>query len=224
MRHRLALISYAGFLILPMTACVHQATHATSPQQAAPVAIPLSSVMASFSEDVALSSYNQPDLSNARCDLQSAQEFQEQAIRMLNVLREKEQVCGAEVMPVTQAIKWNVRLQTAAFEHSAQMATTNIVSHTSVDARQLRDRVNAVGYRYAVLGENITAGPANLTAAIHAWLSSPRHCKHMLSAEFTEFAVACVAKKNSFYQKYWTMNLGRPRPEPTIVSSPEVKK
>lgn len=224
MSHRLVCLSACGFLLASLTACVNQVEVGSLPAQSAPITTTTEATVDIFSEDAVRSPYIHPGLTNARCDLQAAQEFQEEALRALNGWREKEQICGAEIMPATPAMRWNVKLQTAAFEHSAQMAATNLVSHTSLDSRQLRDRMNDVGYRFAMVGENITAGPASLATAMQAWFDSPQHCKQMLSREFTEFAVACVSKKKSFYKSYWTMNLGRLRPEPIMLPAPEAKE
>ncbi|MBR7746044.1 CAP domain-containing protein [Undibacterium baiyunense] len=200
-RHQLILASYVGFLAQLATGCVDQTRFSAASSQATTIAISTPPEIEVFSEDSVLSNYISTDFSNARCDLQSAEEFQEQAIRTLNTLREREQVCGTEIMPATQALSWNVKLQAAAFEHSVQMAASNLVSHTSLDSRQLRDRVNFVGYKFQVIGENITTRPANLMTAMQAWHSSGPHFKQMLSAEFTEFAVACVAKKSRFTKR-----------------------
>lgn len=108
-------------------------------------------------------------------------------------------------------LTWNARLQSVAHEHAAQMAVTNLFLHSSMDGRELRDRALAVGYNYAMLGENIAAGQASISAVIQAWLKSPSHCPQMLRPEFNEVAVACIAKSKTFYGRYWVMNLGRAR-------------
>ncbi|WP_395005040.1 CAP domain-containing protein [Undibacterium sp.] len=86
-----------------------------------------------FSEDAISSPYTQVGLSNARCDLQDADSFQMQFVDMLNQLRATEQFCGREKMPASFPLVWNTRLQMSAYEHSAQMAVTNLVSHVSLD-------------------------------------------------------------------------------------------
>lgn len=194
-------------LLLLNTACVRDSLFVTK-HESPPKPQVTESVL--FSEDAISSPYTQVGLSNARCDLQDADSFQMQFVDMLNQLRATEQFCGREKMPASFPLVWNTRLQMSAYEHSAQMAVTNLVSHVSLDSRRVGDRVKARGYRYRVVAENIAAGQADVAGVIQSWLHSPSHCKEMLSAEFTEFAVACVAKKDSFYKKYWTMNLARP--------------
>jgi uncharacterized protein YkwD len=195
-----------AFLLLN-TACVRDPLYLTKAEvNEKPPAIE----SVAFSEDALLSAYSQTGLSNSRCDLQESDSFQLQLLDMLNQLRATEQFCGREKMPASFPLVWNTKLQMSAYEHSVQMAVTNLVSHISLDSRRVGDRVKAAGYRYRVVAENIAAGQADVPAALQSWLLSPPHCKQMLSAEFTEFAVACVAKKDSFYKKYWTMNLARP--------------
>lgn len=170
-----------------------------------------------FSEREVHSPYVHDDMSDANCNLLGAQSFQEEALKLVNQLRAQDQVCGGQTMLASKPLTWNTKLQNAAYEHSAQMAATNLVSHISLDGRQLRDRVAETGYQYVLLGENIAVGKIDVPTAIQRWIKSPPHCQQMLTPEFTEIAIACVAKDNSFYKRYWTMNLGRPLSLPIIV-------
>ncbi len=194
---------------MSQAACITEyqtSTHLIAREKVKPEVVPV------FSERDLHSPYVQPEMSNARCDLHDAKFFQEEVLRLVNHLRAREQICGTKKMAASGPVIWNARLQAAAFEHSAQMAATNLFSHTSLDGRQLRDRVLATGYQYRMLGENIAAGKIDIAKVIKGWLESPPHCEEMLHPEFTEIAVACVEKKNSFYTRYWTMNLGKPLP------------
>lgn len=158
------------------------------------------------------SPYIHDDMSNAQCNLLEEQAFRAEVLRQVNQLRLREQTCGDTKMAESSALVWNEKLQLSAYEHAAQMAATNLFSHTSLDGRELRDRALATGYNYKMLGENIAAGQVDITAVVKAWLHSPPHCKQMLHSELTEVAVACVAKRRAFYVRYWVMNLGRRHP------------
>jgi uncharacterized protein YkwD len=74
------------------------------------------------------------------------------------------------------------------------------------------DRVNATGYAWTMLGENIAAGYATANAVMDGWVASPGHCANLMNSGFAEVGVACVpGAPGDRYSTYWTMDLGRPR-------------
>jgi uncharacterized protein YkwD len=92
------------------------------------------------------------------------------------------------------------------------LAAQNYFSHTSADGRTLADRVNATGYAWSSLGENIAAGYPTVNAVMDGWIASPGHCANLMNAGFAEVGVACVpGRAGDTYSTYWTMDLGRPR-------------
>lgn len=191
------------------TACV---TEAELAQPKPAVILGESRPVITYTENLAHSPYVHPDMSNPQCNLLEEQVFRAEVLKQVNQLRLQEQTCGDTKMAASPILAWNEKLQLSAYEHAAQMAATNLFSHTSMDGRELRDRALATGYDYAILGENIAAGQKDVSAVVQAWLRSPSHCKQMLHPDFTEVAVACVAKRNTFYVRYWVMNLGHQRP------------
>ena len=112
------------------------------------------------------------------------------------------------------SLGWSTRLAQAADGHSRDMVVNNFFGHTSNDGRTLIDRVNATGYTWRAIGENIAAGSiySNVNAVIDGWLASDGHCENLLSPAFTEVGVACVPGTSAnTYSPYWTMDLGQPR-------------
>lgn len=166
-----------------------------------------------FSEAEVVSAYVRAETSDAYCDLMDSVLFQERLVAAVNQLRATEQKCGMQIFPASLPLVWNVKLQKAAYGHSSQMAISNVISHSSLDARRPADRVRAMGYQFAALGENICAGEFDIPGVLKAWLNSPSHCKLMLSSEYSEIGVACVRREKAFYRRYWTMVLARPLPE-----------
>ena len=106
---------------------------------------------------------------------------------------------------------WNASLQQAAAGHSQDMAANNYFSHTSRDGRSMVDRVNATGYGWLTLGENIAAGYPTVDSVIDGWMASDGHCANMMNPNFREVGLACVANPASTYKTYWTMNAGKAR-------------
>jgi len=110
------------------------------------------------------------------------------------------------------ALAWNSQLTQAADAHSQDMAAKNYFSHTSADGRTLADRINATGYAWSGIGENIAAGYSTVNIVMDGWMSSDGHCANIMSPNFTAVGLACVpGTTSSTYSTYWTMDLARPR-------------
>jgi uncharacterized protein YkwD len=130
----------------------------------------------------------------------------------VNALRAAGAQCGsAGSFGPAGALAWQGQLDQAATGHSQDMATQDYFSHTSLDGRTMTERVEAAGYAWRNLGENIAAGYASVDAVVDGWIASDGHCANLMNPAFTEFAVACVDGAATRYGRYWTMDLARPR-------------
>jgi len=109
--------------------------------------------------------------------------------------------CGLTVMAPVPALSWNNLLAAAAAAHCKDMNTHNFFSHTSSNGNTVTDRVNAVGYKWFALGENIASGQFDEQTVFSAWLKSEGHCKNLMSASFKEMGAAKEGK-------YWGQNFG----------------
>lgn len=134
--------------------------------------------------------------------------FQQEIIERVNQVRGTSRSCGSTLYNATTALQWNDRLFNSSAAHSNDMASNNYFSHTSQDGRTLSQRVDAAGYQWSAIAENIAAGQTSAEQVINGWLDSPGHCANMMSPSYSEFAVACVKNDASTYKTYWTMNLG----------------
>ena len=135
----------------------------------------------------------------------------EEALRLINAARASGAHCGASAMAPAPALRWDGRLQQAAFVHSAEMASANYFEHESPEGRTVRDRVAATHYPMKGVGENIAGGDESIAEAVQGWLGSPAHCENLMDPHFTDVAVACVAQPNTQWGTYWTMVLGQRR-------------
>ena len=140
-------------------------------------------------------------------------DFRTSVLARINQVRASGADCGADgVFGAAAALTWNDKLALAAEAHSQDMAAKNYFSHTSADGRTLADRVNATGYAWSSLGENIAAGYSGVNAVMDGWIASPGHCANLMNAGFAEVGVVCVpGAAGDTYSTYWTMDLGRPR-------------
>jgi uncharacterized protein YkwD len=137
--------------------------------------------------------------------------FEADALRIVNAYRAAGAVCGSRgSFAPAAALAVNSRLTSAAFGHSSDMAARNYFSHTSQDGRSMVDRINASGYQWSTVGENIAAGYDSMQEVVTGWMGSDGHCANLMNPRFTEFGLACARNAGSTYRIYWTQNLGRP--------------
>lgn len=92
------------------------------------------------------------------------------------------------------------------------MAARNDLSHESIGGTLPADRIDAAGYVWASIGENIAGGYAGIDAVVAGWVKSPGHCKNLMTARFTEVGLACVpGTEAGTFSNYWALNVARPR-------------
>lgn len=123
-------------------------------------------------------------------------------LNLINKYRTAGCTCGTEKMPPVSKLVWSDKLGQAALKHTQDMAQKNYFSHTSLDGRQMADRINAEKYTWYALGENIAKGQTTENQVMESWIKSTGHCKNIMNGNFTEVGFARV-------QNYWTQNFGR---------------
>jgi uncharacterized protein YkwD len=137
--------------------------------------------------------------------------FEADALRLVNQQRAAGASCGSRgSFAPAAALTWNAQLATAAYGHSRDMADNNYFSHDSLDGRTMADRINATGYAWSTIGENIAAGYGSVQSVVSGWMASDGHCANLMNPRFTELGLACARNDASQYRIYWTQNLGRP--------------
>lgn len=144
---------------------------------------------------------------DATCGLSN---FQAEILAQINARRAAGAVCGAKKMPAAGSLAWNAQLHHAATLHAHNMASSGVYSHTGSYGLSLPQRVNAAGYDYTLVGENIDAQRTSVQAVVHSWMSSPHHCENIMQTQFRDVGVSCVSNPASQWGNYWTMELGAP--------------
>jgi uncharacterized protein YkwD len=102
------------------------------------------------------------------------------------------------------ALSVNAQLATAARGHSADMANRGYFSHTGPDGSTMQSRVEAQGYSWSRLAENIAAGDRTPESVVDGWMNSSGHRANIENCALTEIGVG-------FDQNHWTQNFGTPR-------------
>ncbi len=112
----------------------------------------------------------------------------------------------------------NAALQTAAKGHASAMATQDFFSHTGADGSNMQTRIEAAGYAWGALAENIAAGQKTAADVVQSWMDSAGHRANILNCALTETGLAVVFQKddqpikgNSYpMYYYWVQTFGSP--------------
>lgn len=152
----------------------------------------------------------EPGLSNASCGLNGEHGIEDDLLQKINAWRAQARYCGSRLYPAVPPLRWNLKLQNAAYHHSVEMARANLISHVSIDSRELWNRVRQTGYAFSRVSENIAAGQTKVASVMEAWQKSPAHCAAMMEEQLEEVGVVCIHKPSSFYKFYWTMDMASP--------------
>ncbi|MFE1585145.1 CAP domain-containing protein [Streptomyces sp. NPDC058737] len=115
-----------------------------------------------------------------------------------------EERAAAGCSPVTA----NDKLTRAADDYSDVMASSGVMSHTGPDGSTMASRVEAAGYRWSTLGENIARGQADAASVMDSWMNSPGHRANILNCSFKELGVGVHFGDGG---PWWTQDFGTGR-------------
>lgn len=133
-------------------------------------------------------------------------------LELTNQARAQARRCGAEYFPAAPPLVLApAALDKAAIEHSQDMAHHSYLDHTGRDGSTPADRVTRTGYKWRTIGENLASGVMTPEEAVNGWVGSPHHCANLMSARFTEMAVAFAVNPSSPGGIYWTQVFGTPQ-------------
>ena len=134
--------------------------------------------------------------------------MREQVLQIMNAVREHGTVCGKQPQPAVTPLAWNPRLAAAAQEFAHALAERDTVSHEAVAGESLPQRLQRVGYRYSMAGENLAAGQDGVAETVSAWLASTAHCTNVMKPQFLELGLGCVVRPGTQYGTYWVAHFG----------------
>ncbi|MBL7816338.1 MAG: CAP domain-containing protein [Saprospiraceae bacterium] len=131
-------------------------------------------------------------------------DFRADMLTAVNLVRSRGCRCGNKTMPAVPPVRWNSQLEAAAIRHAADMARNKHFDHIGTDGSELDNRVEAAGYKWMQIGENIAWGYTAIADAMKGWIESPSHCQQLMSPKVDEMGAA----KNG---KYWVQDFGKQR-------------
>ncbi|MFJ3210650.1 CAP domain-containing protein [Streptomyces flaveolus] len=111
---------------------------------------------------------------------------------------------SAGCSPVTA----NDRLTRAADDYSDVMAASGVMSHTGPDGSTMTSRVEAAGYEWSTLGENIARGQSDAASVMESWMNSTGHRANILNCSFKELGVGVHFGDGG---PWWTQDFGASR-------------
>lgn len=127
---------------------------------------------------------------------------QKYMLTKVNQLRSAGCYCGSTYMPAVKELKWNSNLQKSAFNHAKDMQIRRYFSHYSKEGLDVGNRLDHVGYRWQIAGENLGEGQQSFDEVFKDWVKSPEHCVMMMEARIEEMGIAR-------YGKYWVQHFGK---------------
>jgi|LauGreSBDMM110SN_4_FD.fasta_scaffold211308_2 uncharacterized protein YkwD len=138
-----------------------------------------------------------------------AGEMENAALSLINSARAK---AGCAVLAVSP------KLQSAAAGHAKAMARQNFFSHTGKNGSTAKSRINASGYGWSAIAENIAAGQSSAKEVVSTWLASAGHKKNMLNCTYTQTGLAVIYQADDAplkgyqypFKYYWVQVFGRP--------------
>jgi len=124
----------------------------------------------------------------------------------VNKIRLKGCTCGNSKMPPANPVIWSDQLEKSSLMHAQDMQKHGHFSHFSHKGEDVGTRVEALGYNWQHIGENIASGRMNFDEVLNDWIKSTSHCKMLMNADMKEMG---VARKGI----YWVQHFGTTRPQ-----------
>jgi uncharacterized protein YkwD len=131
-------------------------------------------------------------------------------LELTNEARAHARRCGWTSYAAAPPLTLNTALDSAALEHSRDMANHNYFDHTGSDGSSPADRITRAGYRWRMVGENLASGMTTAEEAVAGWVKSPHHCANLMTARFSEMGLA-FAVNPAGSDIYWTQTFGTNR-------------
>lgn len=125
----------------------------------------------------------------------------DQAVNDLNQYRAQYGLNPVRLQPV---------LSQASQIHADDLAAHDNISHDGSDGSTHADRVERLGYSFALVAENVATGQKSWPEVFQAWKDSPGHNVNLLQKNTTEFGLALKYDPQTGYQTFWAMLMGQP--------------
>lgn len=126
----------------------------------------------------------------------------------INEIRTEGCRCGRKKMKPTHALTWSKTLTHSAYLHASEMDRYDFFAHRSRKGLDIGERLDALGYKWQYVGENLAVGQKSFDQALEDWLESPSHCRMLMNPDMKEMGLSRVGK-------YWVHHFGTKMPPKT---------
>lgn len=130
-------------------------------------------------------------------------------LKKINLLRANGGFCGSTYHSSAPPLVWDTALYRSALIHAKDMSRNNYFSHFSLDDKDIGDRLDDLGYRWLLVGENLAEGQESLKEVIHDWKESQSHCEMLFNPDVTHMALARQGR-------YWVQHFAKPAPKGAV--------
>lgn len=141
----------------------------------------------------------------SKTDLGVSKEY---VLDRVNKLRRNGCRCGRKKMKPVRPLIWDETLEKSAMIHAKEMSDYNYFDHHSLENKDVGQRLDALGYKWHYVGENLAVGQKTFNEAMKDWIKSPSHCRMLMNPDMKEVAL-------SKYGKYWVQHFGTVMPPKT---------
>ena len=102
------------------------------------------------------------------------------------------------------------QLVAASASQSRDQAGRCQMTHSSSSGLSLGERIQAQGYGYVVVTENVAAGQNTVESVMTAWQNSPEHRANLLDRDVVNVGFSKAVNRGcNGYETYWTQDFGR---------------
>lgn len=136
--------------------------------------------------------------------------IEQRIIDLVNAARSEPRRCGSQQFQPAAPLSASSLLTHAAQAHSDDLATQDRVQHRGSDGSKPSQRVTDVGYAWRAVGENIARDAFDADSVVHAWLNSAKHCRNIMSRNFSEMGVAFTTDRQQQTHVYWVQVFAAP--------------
>lgn len=99
-------------------------------------------------------------------------------------------------------LSMNEKLAQSAILKAQDMKEKDYFDHVNPEGLDMSYFVNASGYNFSTIGENLAEGYFSAQSVHEAWMNSPGHRENVLSADFEEIGIAVVEIEKEGLRSY----------------------
>ena len=138
-------------------------------------------------------------------------EHEEDMLDLVNDHRAAGAVCNGVDMPPVPALSSDDLLRCAARGHAVDMGQRDYFDHESPGGVGPSERVDAVGYVWTRVAENIAAGRTDAAGTVQDLIESTSgHCENIMDADVTQAGMGAALVEGSTYSTYWVQVFAAP--------------